>query len=92
VSDKYVIIPPPSVNNLTVIGPEDQLEKLMDPSVKLVPAVFFVNPEDAREALRSGEAGKSATLYFQFPDGVKVKPIPGAPPPTIIYKVKPKGA
>ena len=92
VVDKYVIIPPPSVTNLTVVGPEDALEKLVDPSAQQLPAVFFVTADDAREALKNGEAGKSATLHFFFPDGVKVKRAPGEPPPTIIYKVKPKGA
>jgi hypothetical protein len=92
VSNDYVILFEPTLKNLPVIGPEDQLEKLLDPSVKLLPAVFFVSADDAKDALTRGEAGKSATVYFNFPDGVKVKRAPGEPPPSITYKVKRRGA
>jgi hypothetical protein len=87
VTSKYEIIVPATVpGGVVVVGPEDQLEKLADPTVRQPPAFFPVTVDDAKDALLKGEAGKSAPLYFNFPEGVKVKP--GAPPPSITYKVK----
>jgi hypothetical protein len=88
---KYEFIHPATVPaGVTVVGPEDQIEKLADASVQQLPAVFFVTEDDAKDALAKGEAGKTATLHFYFPDGVKVKRSPGEPPLSIIYKVKAK--
>jgi hypothetical protein len=89
VTDKYSIIAPVGVpGGVTVVGPEDQLDKLMDPSAKAPPAFFLVTEDDARDALQRGEAGKTAQVYIPLPEGVKVK---GGLAPTITYKVKKRG-
>ena len=90
VTDKYVFEHQQTFTGVAVVGPEDQLNTLMDPAKPLL-AHFWVSRDDALDALGRGELGKTVPLHFNFPPGVTVKRGPNDPPLTITYKVKPRG-
>jgi hypothetical protein len=87
VRNKYVITHPPTLTGVVVVGPEEALEKLMDPGYEHPPAIFKVSDADAQDAVARGEAGKTAPIQFDLPQGVTVK----QPQPTATYKVKKTG-